>query len=114
MVGCIPILLNSNLMVIKNFKKNLLIAIILGIVVGCIMAQAYFYLFGSAMVEYIQIWPIKIVAYILMFPFIIGASACDLLSIESYTCITSFYFVFPISYALLFAVIYSLYYRLRK
>lgn len=98
----------------KSVRKNLLISIILGVLTGCILAQVYFSLFGSAIISHLQAWPIQILVYVIMFPSIIGSIFCDLIDVDSYNCIPYFWFVFPITYALVFAVVYFLYSRLKK
>jgi hypothetical protein len=83
------------------------------LIAGYGIAQIYFYLLFSSNTEYIQNWIIKIFIYILMFPFAIGGVICDLLKINSFSCIPYMQYVFPLTYAIIFPLIYYIYHRIK-
>ena len=97
-----------------NTKQASLIILSIGFMTGYAMGKLYLYFLFSENAECTQWTIIKILNYIFMFPFIIGSLICDLRNVDGLSCIAHILYIFPISYAVLFLLIYMIYLKVKK
>jgi len=98
----------------SNTKRNLLAVLSLGLAVGYGMAKVYLYFLFLGNQEFMQSAIFKVLNYTLMFPFVIGVIICDLFSVDSFNCIPHMKYIFPISYAVLFLLIYFVHRKIKN
>jgi hypothetical protein len=96
----------------NNFKRNLFIAFVLGAAMGYGVIQGYFFILFSAG-NWMPLWLVKIYVYIFMFPSPIAGMICNLRGSSTFGCIPYMRYVFPITYATIFPLIYYIYHRIK-
>ncbi len=96
----------------NHLKRNLFIAFFIGIVIGYGVIQGYFYILFSG-THWIPLWLVKVYVYTLMSPSFIAGIICNLKNTVDFGCIPYMQYVFPITYAMIFPLIYYIYHRIK-
>ncbi len=96
----------------NHLKRNLIIALFLGALIGYGVIQGYFYILFSG-THWIPLWLVKVYVYTLMFPHYISSFICYLQNIKSFDYFYNTQYVFPITYAIIFPLIYYIYHRIK-